>query len=163
MRITVQECPLLRDRGWAAAQAGYAPAWGMAGQIHHPRILEALANILSRVPFTDSRRIRWVLATHLVITLEEVTPVTDVDILAERELALVRAPDDSVAGVPTRRPRTVFSATPNYPRSRGGRHAVRDADPDRGGATPAAAGTTNDAAPISSTCSSYPGRGHDTS
>ncbi|MFI0188467.1 hypothetical protein ACH4PW_13035 [Streptomyces sp. NPDC017082] len=89
-RLAVQKCPPLRDHGWAAALVGYAPTWGVAGQIHHPRTLEALGGDVSQVPFTDERGIRWVLATRLVITLEEVTPVTDLDVLAERELELVR-------------------------------------------------------------------------
>ncbi|MEV6803122.1 hypothetical protein [Streptomyces sp. NPDC051132] len=89
-RIAVEECPPLRDHGWAAALVGYAPAWGVAGAVYHPQTLKALTKDLHRVPFTDSRRIRWVLAARLVITLEEVTPVTDLDVLAERELELVR-------------------------------------------------------------------------
>ncbi|WP_318202985.1 hypothetical protein [Streptomyces sp. SCL15-4] len=91
-RLAVQECPPLRDRGWAAALVGHTPVWGVAGVLFNPRTLKALAaKDLHRVPFSDTRRIRWVLATRLIITLEDVTPVTDLDALAEEETAMIRA------------------------------------------------------------------------
>ncbi|MFF1401764.1 hypothetical protein [Streptomyces sp. NPDC058294] len=40
---------------------------------------------MHRVPFTDELRLRWVLAMRLVVTLVGVTPVTDLDALADEE------------------------------------------------------------------------------
>ncbi|MEV4335784.1 hypothetical protein [Streptomyces sp. NPDC049590] len=97
-RLAVQECPPLRDRGWAAALVGYTPVWGVAGPIFHPHTLEQLTDDLCRVPFSDTRRIRWALATRLVITLEDVTPVTDLDALADEETAVIRTSHRPVSG-----------------------------------------------------------------
>ncbi|MEV6806588.1 hypothetical protein [Streptomyces sp. NPDC051132] len=62
----------------------------MVCAIYNPQTVQVLTKDLHRVPFTDSRRIRWVLAARLVITLEEIAPVTDLDALTERELELIR-------------------------------------------------------------------------
>ncbi|GGR71296.1 MULTISPECIES: hypothetical protein [Streptomyces] len=98
-RLAVRECPPLRDRGWAAALVGYTPVWGVAGSLFHPHTLEELAaKKLCRVPFSDTRRIRWVLATHLIITLEQVTPVTDLDALVDEEAEAIRTSHRPVSG-----------------------------------------------------------------
>ncbi|MFF9088670.1 hypothetical protein ACF1BE_20000 [Streptomyces sp. NPDC014991] len=92
-RLAVEYCPPL-GRGWAAALVEYAPVWGVAGPIYHPQTLDQLPadrTGVHHVPFTDERRIRWVLAARLIVTLKGVTPVTDLDALADEEIASARA------------------------------------------------------------------------
>ncbi|MFH9401528.1 hypothetical protein ACH4JS_17365, partial [Streptomyces sp. NPDC017638] len=95
-RLAVEHCPPLHRRGWAAALVERTPVWGVAGTVYDPLTLERVPGPedgegLHRVAFTDTRRIRWTLAARLVITLEGVTPVTDLDALADEETAMIRA------------------------------------------------------------------------
>ncbi|MFI9339948.1 hypothetical protein ACIG0D_01530 [Streptomyces sp. NPDC052773] len=87
-RLAVNYCPPLR-RGWAAALVSSTPVWGFAGLLYDPLTLQPLPapgrTGLHRVPDTDERRLRWLLAARLIVTLENVTPVTDLDELADQE------------------------------------------------------------------------------
>ncbi|GAA2222066.1 hypothetical protein [Streptomyces nogalater] len=95
-RLSVQHCPPLHHRGWTAALVRRTPVRGVAGLLYDPRTLERLPDApqhrdgMHRVPFTDTRRIRWTLAARLVITLEDVVPVTDLDALVDDETKAVK-------------------------------------------------------------------------
>lgn len=97
-RLAVEYCPPL-GRGWSAALVSYAPVWGVAGLLYDPHTLQPLPTAdptgMHRVPFTDELRLRWVLAMRLVVTLVGVTPVTDLDVLADEEVAVGRGTPDS--------------------------------------------------------------------
>ncbi|MCZ0210933.1 hypothetical protein OZK63_36740 [Streptomyces sp. UMAF16] len=88
-RLAVEHCPPLRNHGWTAALVRRTPVWGVAGHVYDPLTLRRLPGApqhrdsMHRIPFTDSRRIRWTLAARLVITLGDVVPVTDLDALAD--------------------------------------------------------------------------------
>lgn len=86
-RLAVEYCPHLRFRGWAAALVERTPVWGVAGPLYAPETLAAVpplsADGLHRVPFTDGERLRWVLASRLMISLEGVQAVTDLDELVD--------------------------------------------------------------------------------
>ncbi|MEU0332247.1 hypothetical protein [Streptomyces sp. NPDC006193] len=92
-RLAVEHCPPLR-RGWAAALVSYTPVWGVAGLLYHPQTLDQLPvadpSGMHHVAFTDGRRLRWTLAVRLLVTLEGVTAVTDLDLLAEEESGALR-------------------------------------------------------------------------
>ncbi|MCZ0207881.1 hypothetical protein OZK63_20940 [Streptomyces sp. UMAF16] len=96
-RLSVEHCPPLRTRGWTAALVRRTPVWGVAGHVYDPLTLQRLPGApqhrdgMHRIPFTDSRRIRWTLAARLVITLGDVVPVTDLEALADEETAVIRA------------------------------------------------------------------------
>jgi hypothetical protein len=91
-RLAVEHCPPLRRQGWAAALVAGAPVWGVAGVIYHPLSLQPMNDGKSHdVPLTDQQLLRWTLATRLVVALEGVTPVTDLDALADHETAVIPA------------------------------------------------------------------------
>ncbi|EST24410.1 hypothetical protein [Streptomyces roseochromogenus] len=79
-RLAVENCPRLR-RGWAAALVSYTPVWGVQGVMYSPKTLEPEPDV--SVSFMDARRLRWVLASRLLVTLEGVTAVNDLDALCE--------------------------------------------------------------------------------
>ncbi|MGV4984488.1 hypothetical protein ACVB8X_13790 [Streptomyces sp. NRAIS4] len=80
-RLAVENCPRLR-RGWAAALVSYASVWGVKGVLYRSQTLEAEEGVRS-VSFVDTDRLRWILASSLIVTLEDVTPVEDLDALCE--------------------------------------------------------------------------------
>ncbi|WP_330339437.1 hypothetical protein [Streptomyces sp. NBC_00557] len=88
--LAVDHCPFLR-KGWAAALVSHTPSWGVAGKLYDPDTLEAVPapgrSGVHRVSFLDAERMRWILASRLVVTLEGVERVTDLE-----ELALAPAP-----------------------------------------------------------------------
>jgi hypothetical protein len=92
-RTAVEYCRPL-GRGWSAALVERTPVWGVAGTVYDPRTLSAVpapeGRRLHRLPFTDAR-IRWVLASRLMVTLEGVTPVMDLEDLEDAELAAAPA------------------------------------------------------------------------
>ncbi|MCS0602673.1 hypothetical protein NX794_15850 [Streptomyces sp. LP11] len=74
-----EHCPSLR-KGWTAALVGYAPVWGVSGQIFDPDTLDLLPgdkNGMNKVPFTASTLLRWTLAAALMVALKDVLPVAD--------------------------------------------------------------------------------------
>lgn len=87
-RTTLEYCRPL-SRGWSAAMVERTPVWGVAGTLYDPRTMTAVpapgGRRLHRLPFTDTR-IPWVLASRLMITLEGVTPVTDLEDLEDAQL-----------------------------------------------------------------------------
>ncbi|MEV5350399.1 hypothetical protein [Streptomyces achromogenes] len=94
-RLAVEHCRPLR-RGWTAALVQYVPIWGVAGLVYDPVTLTPFPRSSSRtglhdIAFTDTVRLRCTLAARLLVTLEGVTPVTDLDALADEETAVIRA------------------------------------------------------------------------
>ncbi|MFG2699517.1 hypothetical protein [Streptomyces sp. NPDC048386] len=84
-RLAVDHCPSLRRR-WSAALVSRTPVWGVAGLLYHPRTLTEVPRPdggLHRVPFTDQERLPWILASRLMVTLQDVTPVLDLDDLTD--------------------------------------------------------------------------------
>ncbi|MFJ8140672.1 hypothetical protein [Streptomyces sp. NPDC096013] len=87
-RSSVEYCRPL-SRGWSAGWVERTPVWGVAGMLYDSRTMTVVpppeGRSLHRVPFSDDR-IAWVLASRLMVTLEGVTPVTDLEDLEDAEL-----------------------------------------------------------------------------
>lgn len=87
-RLAVQHCPPLRRRGWVAALVDHTamPIWGYAGLVYDPVTLQQTSpanGSTHEVPAEDEGRLRWLQASRMLVTLEDVEPVTDLGALTD--------------------------------------------------------------------------------
>jgi hypothetical protein len=71
--IAIQLCRALRGGQWVAAWAGQAPAWGVAGVVHHPYRLKPVRDDLQHVEY-ETHLAPWTIAHRLVVQLVDVRP-----------------------------------------------------------------------------------------
>lgn len=95
-RLAVQHCPPLRRRGWVAALVDHTamPLWGYAGLLYDPVTLRQIPppnGDTHQVPAEDERRLRWLQASRMLVTLEDIEPVTDLAALTDLQPSPVTA------------------------------------------------------------------------